>query len=168
MGKPNVKKMEAEKDVEGLIRKINFGYRGCSDVCKALGEIGGERAIKSLTEVMSDDIRGKKDLIGLMEVSVGMAAIYAIRRIGEPAVEPLIRILEVESRKANPIPTSDMTIKERLAACASASDKMAVGAANALVKIGEPATEPLTKALDDKNEKVRKRAKEILEKIQKR
>jgi hypothetical protein len=67
-----------------------------------------------------------------MEVSVGMAAIYAIRRIGEPAVEPLIRILEVESRKANPIPTSDMTIKERLAARASASDKMAVGAADAL------------------------------------
>jgi hypothetical protein len=63
-GKPNVKKMDAEKDVEGLIRKINFGYRGCSDVCKALGEIGGERAIKSLTEVMSDDIRGKKDLRG--------------------------------------------------------------------------------------------------------
>lgn len=172
----------------------------CISIVNALGQIGGERAIKSLTEAMSDNIRGRKDLIGLMEVSVAMAATHAIEKIGEPAVEPLIRILEDESRKANPIAALDMTIRDRLAARASAADMMAAGAADALgiikdnraieplikaleydgylkicdnaavalQKIGEPAIEPLTKALEDENEKVRERAKKILKEIQKK
>jgi len=145
-GPSEVEKLKEKRDVEGLIGKINLGYRGCSDVCKALGQIGderavaplievlekskdndsrktaatalgqigderavmlldklleddgtdgelclsivgalgqigGERAIRALTKAMSDEFRGKKDLIGLMEVSVGMAATHAIRRI---------------------------------------------------------------------------------------
>ncbi len=264
-GPSKVEKLKEERDVEGLIGKINFGYGGCSDVCQALrqvgderavaplievlerskdkdtqkaaatalgqigderavmpldklledngtdgelclsivgalGQIGGERAIRALTKAMSDEIRGKKDLIGLMEVSVSMATTHAIKRIGEPAVEPLIRILEEESRNANPIAIRDMTIRERLAARSSAADKMATGAADALgiirdnraieplVKalayngyleicdraaaalgnIGESAVESLTKALEDENEKVRERAKEILKWIQKK
>jgi len=108
MGKPNVKKMEAKKDVEGLIK------------------------------VLKD-----KERMGINGWYVRRDAAAALVKIGEPAVEPLIQALKDE----------DDTARELAAA--------------ALANIGDTrAVEPLIQALKtDKNKEVREDVKKALEKL---
>lgn len=113
--KPNVEKLEAKKDVEGLIRALQYkkDYNVRVKAADALGEIGDERAVVSLIKALEDnyidvekgaaaalakigDVRAIEPLIeGLTNpVAINVsAAASALVKIGEPAVEPLIRAL---------------------------------------------------------------------------
>jgi len=246
-GPSEVEKLKEKRDVQGLIGKINLGYRGCSDVCKALGQIGDERAVAPLIEVLEkskdddsrktattalgqigderavmpliklledertdgevctsivvalgkiggerviealvkafpcsvNEIRGRKNPIGLMEVSVSMAISHVLGGIGKPVVEEaIIRALKSDNKDvargaaATAIAfgiKDNRTIQPLIKAidgkCLYGWDN----AARALESIGKPAVELLTKALEDENEKdAHERIKQILEKIQKK
>ena len=164
----------------------------CIVIVGALAQIWGERAIEALAKALSDEIRGKKDMIGLMEVSVGMAATHVLRRIGKPAVEPLIKMLESgdvdmagDAAHALGIITDNRAIEPLIRALGIKDARVAEpstlvrslgskywrvhdNAAVALQNIGEPAIEPLTRALEDKNKDVCEGAEKILKKIRKK
>jgi len=49
MGEPNVEKMKAEKDVEGLIKALNYEHDHVRwEVAEALGDISDARAVEPL------------------------------------------------------------------------------------------------------------------------
>jgi len=177
--KPNVRRMKVKKDVEGLIKALN--YERDHDVrmgaAEALGEIGDKRAVEPLIQALKADSylqaraawalgeigdkRAVKPLIpalqGELDTEVTLYATQTLIKIGEPAVKPLIQALK---RK-------DSDVRARAAeALGEIGDKRAVGpliqalkadsylqarAAEALVQIGEPAVEPLFQALEDVN-----------------
>jgi len=130
----------------------------------ALGEIGDKRAVEPLIKALRD-----KDEVW----DVRESAVYALGKIGDGAVEPLIKFLGDE----------DWRVRSRAAiALDDIGDKLAVEplikalededwrahkyAAEALVKIGDKrAVEPLIKTLGDKNSYVRIRAAQAIGKI---
>jgi HEAT repeat protein len=123
--KPNVKKMKAKGDVEGLIEvfKSKKGYDVKKLTIEALGELKDVRAVEPFI-----------DALGL-DYTYGVYHEYIIEALGKigdvRAVEPLIKALENEH----------FTIAD--------------SAAEALAEIGEPAVEPLIQALKDKNPDIR-------------
>jgi len=161
----------------------------CISIVNVLGQIGNERAIEALIRAFPDKIRGLRSGIGLLETTVGLAATYAVGSIGEPAVEPLIRALHnyhyYYCENSNPrasilaegaagaahalgIIKDNRAIEPLIRAFESKYWQVRDNAAVALEIIGEPAIEPLTKALDNENKDVRKVARKILKKIQKK
>ncbi|MBA7502605.1 hypothetical protein ES706_01198 [subsurface metagenome] len=124
--KPNVEKLKAKKDVEGLIKALmheNLDLRW--KAARALGEIGDKRAVQPL-------IQGLKDVNDYVRDHAGRA----LGKIGEPALEPLIQLLKVEE-------DTKVTYHVEMALL------------NILEKIGELAVEPLIQALKDENKNVR-------------
>jgi len=187
----DVEKMKAAGDLEGLMKAVQEGSideAGLIGVVNAVGQIGGERAIEWLIGLFPLDNIGKRNAFGLLEAPVGMAAMYAVGRIGEPAVEPLIKALENTSSNAAPVniraTVAVDTARHVATALGIIKDHRAVGpliralackyyqvrdcARDALEMIGEPAVEPLTKALEDENKHVREGAKKALKRIQKK
>ncbi len=128
-GGPNIEELKVNKDVEGLINALKDKdpmIRG--DATEVLGKIGDSRAVEPLIEALKDIVR---------EI-----AIESLRKIGEPAVESLIKALK----------DKDTLIRS--------------GAAKALGKIGDKrAVESLTEALKYGDIFVRSAAAEALEKI---
>jgi HEAT repeat protein len=80
--------------------------------------------IQALIQDLGDEIKQKCYYQGYEARYARMGAAKALREIGEPAVEPLIRALEQDRY-------------------------IAMGAAKALGEIGEPAVEPLIRALEN-------------------
>jgi len=128
-GGPNIEELKANKDVEGLISALKDKdpmVRG--DAAEALGKIGDSRAVEPLIEVLNDIVE--------------FIAIESLRKIGEPAVEPLIKALK----------NKDTLIRS--------------GAVRALGEIRDKrAIEPLTEALKYGDMFVRSAAVGALEKI---
>ena len=89
-GHPDVVKLEAKRNVEGLIKALGYHHdRGRLvrvDAAKALGKIGDTRAVEPLIATL------KKESIGH---NVRVAAAEALGKIGDArAMEPLIAILK--------------------------------------------------------------------------
>jgi len=81
--KPNIKKMRAQNDIEGLIKSLKHSsVRVRYDAVTALGELKNARAIEPLIEALRDD------------TGAGWQAVNALSNIGYAAVEPLIRALQ--------------------------------------------------------------------------
>jgi HEAT repeat protein len=86
--KPNVEKLKAKWDVEGLIEALNNGdYRIRKKAAEALGEMKAKEAVDALIKTLKD---------GNSEVR--KAAAYALGKIGdERAIKPLVEALKDES-----------------------------------------------------------------------
>jgi HEAT repeat protein len=168
-GPPNIEKMKAKRDVDGLIKALQYKIKSTDfketwvrqDAAKALGEIGESSAVLPLIAALNHrdngvrweaalglgkigDARAVEPLIAALKDSgLCIAAAVALGRIGSAhAVEPLISVL------------GDKDAKVRVAA------------AEALGKIGDTrAVEPLIAALEDKDFEVRKAVVEALGKI---
>jgi len=124
-----------------------------------LGKIKDERAVQPLIEMLPDE-----------EWEIEKAATDALIEIGEPAVEPLIVILRDENE--------DIFLQTKvIAVLAGIKDERAILPMIQALKekpelqadlgyclglMGEPAVEPLIKALEDDNPNVRVRAAEAL------
>jgi HEAT repeat protein len=145
----------------------------CLAIVNALGKIGDEKAIEALVRAMSDpknDIRGKKDLVGLMEISVRMAAAYSLAGIGKPAVKALIKTLESGNSIGAQFAAEALGIigaDEAIEPLIMALKPNAVGqsAALALARIGEPAVESLRRAADSEDEYMKREAVKVINKI---
>jgi len=136
--KPNVGKLEAKKDVEGLIKALRFEkYKDVDlirDAVEALGKIG-EPAVEPLIQALKDKDNGVR---GSAAEAFGMIGDKRAKR----AVEPLIQTLKDKDwyvRKASVV------------ALGSIGDKRAV--------------EPLIQTLKDDEEEVREAAKWYLGKF---
>ncbi len=172
-GPSEVEKLKEAKDVEGLVgllRKNNVDT--IQKAWLALWDLHDKRTVVPLIQVLQAHATVHP-----------YACIKAIDLLGElgdkRAVTPIIQVLGT-------YPTDCDVVSSSVKALAQIDDKRAAEVADGVIrvllegetwgyseidifdKIGEPAVEALTEALDDENEKVRKRAKQILKSIQKR
>ncbi len=112
--KPNVEKMKAKKDVEGLIKALrhegDFVYSYAAD---ALGEIGDPRAVeplirapyaryerkRALKRIGESAVEGLIKSLGYGDLRICEDAISVLGEIRDPrAVEPLIKLLGDEEK----------------------------------------------------------------------
>ena len=86
--KPNVEKLKARWDVEGLIKALNHrDYKVRTKAAEALGEMKAKEAVNALIKALKDE-----------NSEVRKAATYALGRIGdEKAIKPLVEALKDES-----------------------------------------------------------------------
>ena len=168
--KPNIDmgKLKEKRDIEGLIKALvheKYGEHDGKpyvservvnmDVVAALGELRDDKAIAPLVQLLEDPY-------AMGEVCQGI--VWALEHIGsERAIKVLVnalgdrRILQYRPRPAAALARWGMP---------SGKPNVSDMAALALARIGEPAVEAPTEALEDENEIVPERAKETLEKIQ--
>lgn len=177
------KETEAQKTrAESLIKALEDPHTDgntCLGIVNELEQIGTERTIRALVKAFPlgvNQIRGKKDLIGIMEVSVNMAIHYALQRIDKAVLgEAIVRALSSEDKdEANgaAYAAASFGIKDSRAIeplIAAINGKVFYSsdyAACALESIGEPAVERLTEALKDESKKdVHERIQQIFKKI---
>jgi HEAT repeat protein len=164
-GPPNINKLEAKKDVLGLIKALD--YQKESDVrhfaACALGRLGDSRAVESLITALGDN-----------EWHVRTHVAEALGEIGDPrAVEPLITALgdnewRVRTHAAAALgEIGDPRAVKPLIRALGNYDQMVSGhAAEALGKIGDSrAVESLIAALGNDDSMLRKYAAKALGKI---
>jgi HEAT repeat protein len=174
MGKPNIKKMKAERDVEGLIKALKVGDWTVRDnAAKALGEIGDARAVQPLMETLNswEDLKFVP-FSNIGSLAVEASAAEALGKIGKPAVEPLIEVLKVAKkhiRKGAALALGkigdERAVEPLIEALRDEELGVRMDAAEALGKIGEPAVELLIQALKDEDSDVRYNAAVALGKI---
>jgi HEAT repeat protein len=159
--KRDLKRMEAEKDVKGLINSLNYAgnWEARAEAAEALGRIGGRRAIEALSRAQKDD----EDML------VRLRAREALEEIKKRAPNTSTQTLEYDSH----------VLLKSLTNLKSVIDKVSVGslikalddydayvqeiAARALGEIGDRrAVEPLILALYDEAWEVRWSAAEAL------
>jgi HEAT repeat protein len=189
--KPNIEKMEAKKDVRGIIEVLkdkNEHVR--NSAVEALAKIG-EPAVGPLIEAMEDWVVRKYAAIALVKIGepavetliqalkdedryVRRHAAIALENVGDKrAVEPLIQALRDEDEGVRGNAASALeeigdtrAVKPLIKALKDRDTNVRALAARALGKIGDArAVEPLTKALKNKYRGIRESAAEALVKI---
>lgn len=124
-GPPNVAKLEAKRDVNGLIKALD--YQKDAKVRQAaavvLGRIGGAQAVEPLVIALADT-----------DEETSEAAAAALMLIGQPAHKPLAAALTYGNRPAF-VGTRLLAMNDR--------------AAKALGKIGQPAADAILAALTE-------------------
>ena len=144
-GPPNVEKMKARRDVNGLIRAL--GYKKDEYVrnaaARALGEIKDPRAVEPLIAALKGEYRG------------ACKAAYALGEIKDPrAVEPLIAALKDQNSDVREAAAKALDhlgwkpARDESAAWYWANK----GKWNACVDIGAPAVQPLITTLGSTND----------------
>lgn len=192
--KPNVKRLGKKKDIDGLVTALNYEKDPDvrSRAAPVLGEIGDSRAVEPLIEALKSDTwwqvryfaaealgkigdkRAVESLIGALkqwtfanDAWVQKNAINALGKIGnERAVEPIIDCLKQEHWKKQEYEkilaqVDWKSLNER----AQAVYLTVTAEWDEVVKIGEPAIEPLIQALKDEDYDGRWKAAEALDKL---
>jgi hypothetical protein len=163
-GPPNVEKMKAKRDVEGLIKALGYQKDGSVRMLAAgaLGQMRDPRAVQPLIAALKDSDR-----------HVPETAAEALVKIGTPAVEPLIVALKDSDSNVRRLAAGALgqigdarAVEPLIAALTDSNWELRQAAARALEQIGDARSfEPLVAALKDSNEFVRKEAAEGLAKI---
>lgn len=87
-GKPNIEKLKAKKDIEGLIKALKHKDKTVrSDAACALGDTGDARAVELLIKALKDEYWGVRNAAALALASTGDAR----------AVGPLTQALRDEN-----------------------------------------------------------------------
>jgi len=146
-----------EPAVEPLIQALEDSNPEIREnAAHALGRMGDEKAVDPLIELLADE-----------QWEVQKAARDALVNIGEPAVEPLVKVMNDQNKSYTPRENAILALGEIGEPAVEPliqmlDSKFACMAAYSLRVIGEPAVEPLIRALEDDNPQVRARAAEAL------
>ncbi len=175
--KPDIKKMERNKDIKGLMKALTFENDESirRDAAFALGKISD-----SSTDVISgsDTSAGESTIKQLItslnneSIDVRKNATGALIKIGEPAVEMIIDALEDENWRVRWHSAEilgelkdDRAVKPLIKALNDENNGVRSNSIIALSEIGEPAVEVLINVLKDDNWRVRLHSAEILGEI---
>lgn len=148
-----------EPAVEPLIQALKDNNPEIREnAAQALGKIGDERAVAPLIELLAD------------EQDIRKAAQDALAKIGEPAVGPLVKImndpdenyLSRESAIGALGGVGGPAVEPLIKALDNLDLELLATAAYSLRVIGEPAVDPLIQVLEHDNPQVRARAAEAL------
>jgi HEAT repeat protein len=182
-GPPNVEKLKAKKDIEGLIKALNYrkDYWNENVYCDrslredvnrvgsvraaaalAIGEIGDPRGVTPLLEALNDKV-----------FEVRKATVEALAMIGKPAVKELLVELGKESYpnrsdviKALGMIGDPLAVEPLILELGSSRWGIPRDAASALGELGDKrAIEPLRTLLMEKDEVVRNAATHALDKL---
>jgi bilin biosynthesis protein len=175
--KPDIKKMERNKDVKGLMNALTFENDESirRDAAFSLGKISD-----SSTDIISDSdtFAGEstiKQLINSLNnesIDVRKNAAGALIKIGEPAVEMIIDALVDENWRVRWHSAEilgeikdDRAVKPLINSLNDENNGVRSNSIIALIEIGEPAVKMLINALDDENWRIRLHSAEILGEI---
>jgi len=154
MGKPNIEKMKAKKDVEGLMKLLQHEDEDIQfEAALSLGKIGDARAVESLIQALnakSSEVRWR--------------AALSLGEIGDPrAINPLRKTLKEESNEVHRYSAEALgmlgEIQEYLSALetelfdSSDSYRMST-AAEKLASFGDKGMSVLLKAMISKNQRI--------------
>lgn len=192
---PNVKKQSEKRNVDGLIKSLQYQKNSNvrREAAEALGKIEDTKAVGPLIRALNDNsdnvrenvawalgkiggVKAVESLIGALkdnEKDVISVVVEALVKIGESSVETLVVALKdrCESIRIN---VADVLDKlgwsptdqvEQTSYFLTVEDWDALKIMDKLIKIGKPATETLIDALEYEGEFVRKNAAEALGKI---
>ncbi len=168
MGKPNLSetdigRMEAERDVEGLIRALKHkDWSVRSTAAQTLGKIKDARAVKPLIQVLKDKDR-----------DIQRTAIESLEKIGEPAIEPLIHSLMDEDQNVQKFVAQILggmgdkrAVEPLIQALKNEDPEVKWSVRRALLKLTDEKTvDPLIQALRDEDPNIRMFAIRLLAKI---
>ena len=160
--KPNIEKMEAKRDVSGLIQALRHDDVNIRiNAALALGKIKRARAVAPLIETLRD-----------ADEDVRWAAAWALGEIGKPAARPLIQALrdedgDVRWKAAWALEKIGKVVVDSLIeAMRTESGEAKAKVSLVLGSIGDVrAVRPLVKALKDEDDNVRWAAAWALEKL---
>ena len=188
--KPDIKKMERNKDVKGLMKALSFENDESirRDAAFALGKISdsstADPIINELNYEKNDVINSSDSDIGEStieqlinslnneNIDVRKNAAIALIKIGEPAVDMLINALENENWRVRWHSAEilgeikdDRAVKPLINALNNKNNGVISNSIIALCEIGEPAVEILINALKDGEWRLRWHSAEILGEI---
>jgi HEAT repeat protein len=90
VSKPNIEKMKAKRDVEGLTKALkDKDWSVRREAAAALGEIRDTKAVDPLIQALKYEKKSPR---------LVTTAAWALSKIGEPTVDPLIQALEDKSK----------------------------------------------------------------------
>lgn len=149
-----------EPAIEPLIQALKDDYI-LSDAARALGAIRNARAVEPLNQALKDNNSNYK-------YGIRCVLVEALGMIGKPAIEVLIQALKDKHKevrmeaayvldKLSWMPRDDIEKAYYLIANEEWDE---------LMKLGEPAIEPLIQALEDENKHIRENAERTIEEIQ--
>jgi HEAT repeat protein len=163
-GPPNIDKMKAKRDVQGLIKALSY-LKDSSvrwNAASALGELGDSRAVEQLIAALRDESFVVRENVARALGVIGDARAVEplIAALGHPSLSirsPSLPVIDIPSLPLRPSPAKERPIlRDEYFSVRSA-------AAEALGKIGDPqGIQPLISALNDENEWVRRAAAQAL------
>jgi HEAT repeat protein len=188
--KPDIKKMERNKDVKGLMKALTFENDESirRDAAFTLGKISDSSTVDPIINEVnygSKDVTIDSDtyvdestiekLINSLNnenIDIRKNAASALIKIGVPALEMLINALEDENWRVRWYSAEilgeikdDRAVKPLIKALNDENNGVRSNSIIALIEIGEPAVEMLINALEDVNWRVRLHSAEILGEI---
>jgi HEAT repeat protein len=191
--KPNVEKLKAKHDVQGLIKALDYGkdFSVRKQAAAALGEVGDDRAVEPLITALEG--------LGGVLVELSMAAATALGQLQDKrALDPLVKALKrkdldpnirqiLELQGAPEARLKDLAnslsgvrlvaahalgqlkdaraVEPLVSALGDDAPAVARNAADALARIGEPSIRPLAGLLTQANPKTRRSAARALSQI---
>jgi HEAT repeat protein len=162
-GPPNIPKMKSCRDVDGLIRALEYRKDPAirSGAAVALGETGDARAVSPLILCLSDDYE-----------QVCIAAFKALWEIGPPAVAPLMAGLRDDDCTIHDTIAKELqmiggngAVEPLVTALADRNERVRQTAAAVLVDIGTPAVQPLIGEFLDEHSRIQGSAGVVLQHI---
>lgn len=150
-GPPNIEKLKERRDVNGLLKALKHKSGPVRySAIRALGELKDPRAVEPLIGAMKPLITA----LGDWDHQVGIDAVQALGWMGDAGLEPLIDALRygrphVAESAAHVLgERADPRVIDALADAAGGTDyRVSSTAALILKNLGEPAVEPLIRAL---------------------
>ena len=183
-GPPDVEKMKAKRDIDGLIKALDYqkdeSVRAAA--AQALGEVGDARAVEPLTRALRDyhakkeaanalakigNARAIDALVNELEISDTreLAAMALVNFGGASAVKPLIAALDDRDKCMMAVSVLEKIGWQPGQDESGAAFWLAQREWNKCVLIGKPAVELLISALKDNNLTVREKAAKSLGEI---
>ena len=171
LNKPDIKKMERNKDIKGLTRLLKFDQDESvrREAAFAIGKITGPQTEEAKNHIVEESVTELMNSLKTGDVKQQKQAARDLVDIGRPAVKPLLKLLEDDEWKlrwyASEI-LGEIGDKEAVQGLivAMGDDNSGVRSKSmlSLVEIGKAAIDPLIKALSDENWQIRRHAAEAL------
>jgi len=169
--KPDIKKMEREKDIMGLTRLLKFDQDESvrREAAFALGKISGPNSEEADQNILEQSVN---DLINSLKSDDSKQQKQAARElvdIGKPAVKPLLETLKDEKWKIRWYASEilgeigdEEAVEDLIVAMADENSGVRSKSMLALVEIDEPSVDPLINSLSNENWQIRRQAAEAL------
>lgn len=169
--KPDIKKMEREKDIIGLTRLLKFEQDESvrREAAFALGKISGPNSEEAEKNILDQSVKELINSLQSDDLKQQKQAARELVDIGKPAVKPLLKSLEDGKWKIRWYASEilgeigdEEAVQELIATMGDENSGVRSKSMLALVEIGEYSVDPLIKALSNENWQIRRQAADAL------
>jgi len=169
--KPDIKKMEREKDIIGLTRLLKFEQDESvrREAAFALGKISGPNSEEAEKNILDQSVKELINSLQSDDLKQQKQAARELVDIGKPAVKPLLKSLKDGKWKIRWYASEilgeigdEEAVQELIATMGDENSGVRSKSMLALVEIGEYSVNPLINALSNENWQIRRQAADAL------